>query len=129
MVSPKLLLQTHQRLCEIFGVSDRIPFANKTVIVSGDLYQLPPVFGGPVFSLNGFIVNLLKLWYNFKFAELDEVMRQQGDTTFVELLNNLRLGIVTEENERILRSKLILQDDPNYPWDAFICRKQYGKSS
>ncbi|XP_066911767.1 uncharacterized protein [Clytia hemisphaerica] len=118
MVSPQTLLQIHQRLCEIFGTSDRIPFANKTVIVSGDLYQLPPVFGGPVFTLNGFVINLLKLWRQFKFAELNEVMRQQGDNTFVNLLNNIRIGIITEEDERILRSKFISQDDPNYPWDA-----------
>ena len=38
MVSAKLLLQIHQRLCEIFGKSDSIPFAGKTIIVSGDLY-------------------------------------------------------------------------------------------
>jgi len=50
MVGSKLLLKIQQRLCEIFGVSDRIPFANKTVIVSGDLYQLPPVRAKPVFS-------------------------------------------------------------------------------
>ena len=49
MVSAKLLLQIHQRLCEIFGKSDSIPFAGKTVIVSGDLYQLPPVLAKPVF--------------------------------------------------------------------------------
>ena len=60
MVSAKLLLQTHQRLCEIFGTSDSIPFANKTVIVSGDLYQLPPVLAKPVFSMDGFIENTLK---------------------------------------------------------------------
>ncbi|XP_066911415.1 uncharacterized protein [Clytia hemisphaerica] len=118
MVSPQTLLQIHQRLCEIFGLSDRIPFANKTVIVSGDLYQLPPVFGGPVFKLNGFLINLMKLWREFKFAELNKVMRQQGDNTFVNLLNNIRVGIMTEEDERILKSKLISQADPNYPWDA-----------
>ena len=49
MVSAKLLLQIHHRLCEIFGKSDSIPFAGKTIIVSGDLYQLP------VFSMDGFI--------------------------------------------------------------------------
>eukprot|EP00111_Clytia_hemisphaerica_P011124 TCONS_00032559-protein len=118
MVSPQTLLQIHQRLCELFGTSDRILFANKTVIVSGDLYQLPPVFGGPVFTLNGFVINLLKLWRQFKFAELNEVMRLQGDNTFVNLLNNIRIGIITEEDERILRSKFISQDDPNYPWDV-----------
>ena len=35
-----------------------------TVIVSGDLYQLPPVLAEPVFSMDGFIENTLKLWHN-----------------------------------------------------------------
>jgi len=34
MVGSKLLLKIHQRLCEIFGASDRIPFANKTLSVT-----------------------------------------------------------------------------------------------
>ena len=90
MVSAKLLLQTHQRLCEIFGTSDSIPFAGKTVIVSGDLYQLPPVLAKPVFSMDGFIEKTLKLWHNIKLAELNETMRQQGDDEFIDLLNNVR---------------------------------------
>eukprot|EP00111_Clytia_hemisphaerica_P014066 TCONS_00041399-protein len=118
MVSPKLLLQIHQRLCEIFGVSDRIPFANKTIIVSGDLYQLPPVRAKQVFSLDGFIISLLKLWRNFQFAELDKVMRQQGDNTFIDLLNNVRIGRLTEDEEKILQSRFVSPENPDYPWDA-----------
>jgi len=45
-------------------------------------------------------------------------MRQQGDSTFIDLLNNVILGIITEDDEKILRSKFISQDDPDYPWDA-----------
>ena len=45
-------------------------------------------------------------------------MRQQGENRFINLLNNVRLGTMTEEDERILKSKFISQDDQNYPWDA-----------
>ena len=55
---------------------DSIPFAGKTIIVSGNLYQLLPVLAKPVFVMDGFIEKTLKLWHNFKLAELNETMRQ-----------------------------------------------------
>ena len=69
---------------------DSIPFAGKTIIVSGNLYQLLPVLAKPVFVMDGFIEKTLKLWHNFKLAELNETMRQQGDNVFIDLLNNAR---------------------------------------
>ena len=118
MVGSKLLLQIHQRLCEIFGMSDRIPFANKTIIASGDLYQLPPVLAKPVFSIDGFVIALLKVWHNFKFAELDEVMRQQGDNKFIELLNSIRIGCLTEPDEFLLKSRFVSMENQDYQWNA-----------
>ena len=50
MVSNILLLNIHLRLCEIFGVKQSTPFAGKMVIVCGDLFQLPPVFGARVYN-------------------------------------------------------------------------------
>ena len=50
MVSNIRLLQIHKRVCEIFGCSEAIPFARKTVIPVGDLFQLPPVRASFVFS-------------------------------------------------------------------------------
>ena len=118
MVGSKLLLQIHQRLCEIFGMSDRIPFANKTIIASGDLYQLPPVLAKPVYSTDGFVIALLKLWHNFKFVEFDEVMRQQGDNRFIDLLNNVRIGCLTEADELLLKSRFVSPESQDYPWNA-----------
>ena len=45
MVSNITLYQIHYRLCEIFKFSIDIPFAVLTVILLGDLHQLPPVQG------------------------------------------------------------------------------------
>ena len=118
MVSAKLLLQTHQRLYEIFGTTDSIPFAGKTVIVSGDLYQLPPVLAKPVFSMNGFIEKLLKLWHNFKLAEINKTMRQQGDDKFIELLNNIRIDSLSSEDEKLLKSRFIPANSIDYPRNA-----------
>ena len=41
MVSNICLLQIHKRLCEIFGCSESQPFANLSILVVGDLLQLP----------------------------------------------------------------------------------------
>ena len=81
MVSSMLLYQVNQRLNEIFGYSDQLPFAGMSVIVCGDFYQLPPVRGLPVYSSTTSIKGLLTLdlWHKFKMAELTEVMRQRDD--------------------------------------------------
>lgn len=49
MVSNVRLLQIHKRFCEIFGCSEAIPFAGKTVIFIY-LFQLPPVKAPNIFS-------------------------------------------------------------------------------
>ena len=117
MVSDKLFKDIHLRLCEVAGVSTQIPFAGKTVLAVGDFYQLPPVMGKPVYCASGFVETVLKLWDSFKIAELTEVMRQQGEDVniFVDLLNNVRVANLTDENEKLLRSRFISKHCPNYP--------------
>ena len=43
MVSRKLFIQLNHRLMKIFGCNKIIPFAGVSVLVCGDLFQLPPV--------------------------------------------------------------------------------------
>ena len=90
-------LYIHQRLIEIFGyVSDfSKPFAGLTLILVGDLHQLPPVMQKPIYAeFNDDLYNIYPLWRNFQMCELTEVMRQRGDTVLIDLLNNVRLGIL-----------------------------------
>ena len=61
MVSSVLFYQVHQRLNEIFGVSTDLPFAGLPVLVCGDLYQLPPVKGAPIYSSTDNIKGYLSL--------------------------------------------------------------------
>ena len=58
------------------------------MLVSGDLFQLPPVNPPAVHcqisDIHGLTLkdmSSLELWSNFKIAELTKVMRQRGDTT------------------------------------------------
>ena len=75
IASSKLFYQIHKRLNEIFNLGQDVPFGRKSVLVCGDLYQLPPVRAKPVFTFNdtktmeGFIS--IDLWRKFRLAELD----------------------------------------------------------
>jgi len=51
MVSNYRFRHIHQQLYEVMNISYDIPFAGLTVIVVGDLYQLPPIRAKPVFTL------------------------------------------------------------------------------
>lgn len=62
------------------------------IVVFGDLCQLPPRGGGAqVFHQPKKIVPATHLWRIFGIVELKENMRQ-GDPTFSNLLNALRIG-------------------------------------
>ena len=88
------------RLVEVFGCSDNIPFADITIITVGDFYQLPPVQQRSVYAeYKDAWQNLVHLWRLFKLAELDEVMRQRGDSDLIDLLNKVR---------NVLKSRFIL---------------------
>ena len=93
MVSSKLFNQVHKRLNEIFTLGKDSPFSGKSVLVCGYLSQLPPVRAKPVYTFNdsetkeGFIS--MDLWWKFKLAELDQLMKQD-DKCFVNLLSKIR---------------------------------------
>ena len=52
MVSSKLFYQVHKRMNEIFCPGQDFSFGGKSIIICGDLYQLPPVRAKPVFIFN-----------------------------------------------------------------------------
>ena len=120
MVSNKMLLYIHQRLVEIFGCSIDTPFAGLSILFSGDFFQLPPICAYPIYSPYALSSweNLIHKWKLFKLAELDIVMRQRGDTSFIELLNKVRIADLDNECEKLLLSRFISKEDPDYPTDA-----------
>ena len=52
MVSSKLFYQIHKRLNEKFSPRQDVLFGGKSVLVCGDLCQLPPDRAKPVFTFN-----------------------------------------------------------------------------
>ena len=108
MVSNELLFYMHLRLNEIFGSVNNDRFAGLTVIAVGDLLQLPPVWGPPV---NGSYKNNWQnfdlLWRHFKVFELTEVMRQRGDDTLIDLLNNVQIARPQTSDLTLLQLKTL----------------------
>ncbi|XP_031637004.1 uncharacterized protein LOC116349612 [Contarinia nasturtii] len=123
MVGSKILHWIHQRLVQIFGKNE--PFGGISVIVVGDLHQLPPVGDQKVFKPfrnpnNNRIGSLLGpvsvLWENFEYFELSQVMRQKDDINFVNALNHLVIGQMTANDIQLIKSREVT--DQNVPTDA-----------
>ena len=88
------------------------PFGGVQLLLIGDLYQLPPVvkredweilqdFYSSIFFFDSFVLR-----DNFPIViELKEIYRQK-DEKFIEILNGIRNNDITEENFRLLNSRL-----------------------
>ena len=117
MVSNVVLMHVHLRLHEILGLDGRSEelFGGLTVVFFGDLLQLNPVKGGPVFqpvsadlvrNITGGIAGS-NLWADVEYDELTINVRQQGDNTFADLLARVRTGSATAKDHTILKDRVI----------------------
>lgn len=98
MVSYNTLEHIHLCLNEIKGyyLNSDVFYGNINSIVFGDLYQLQPVFGRPVFT-DMTKDGPIHLWKDFfNMYELNENKRQSGDLIYAQLLNRIRTGEHTE---------------------------------
>lgn len=118
MVSNVTLAFINQRLCEIFNTSEVEDgwFGRLNILLFGDLLQLQPVNGLPVFDdiprekfskyFDSFAT--INLWKELlSYDELTENVRQRSDVEYGVALSEIRLGIVSETNERLLRNREI----------------------
>ncbi|KAL5259662.1 hypothetical protein ACHWQZ_G009943 [Mnemiopsis leidyi] len=116
MVSNIMLMYINLRLQEVFGESEF--FGGKCVIVFGDLLQLPPVKGQPVFEelnskdiqkLTGGLSISLNLWRFFQFDELRINQRQAGaqNSSWSTILSRIRIGTQSPADIELIKSRLI----------------------
>ena len=105
--------------------AEDLNFGGVAILAVGDLYQLPPVCGIPVYS-RGHISNPSNfaplLWDDFQFHELKTVMRQKDDLEFALLLNEIRTTKPEEnsvtDTKLKARNMSITEDDDEYPHNA-----------
>jgi len=108
MISNRQLSFINQRLQEFFRSKEL--FGGHSIIFVGDLWQLPPIGGSHIFApIRDDISSLAcsSIWDNVRYYELDEVMRQQGDPTFAQALNRMKIGAMTNDDILLLKSREI----------------------
>ena len=91
MVGIRMFGHLDARLKQIFKNTEA--FGGLSILVFGDLKQLPPVGDKWIFNTNtsnpyGIIVGEA-LWQKFSFYELTEIMRQREDRRFAQALNSI----------------------------------------
>ena len=131
MVSSQMLHNINKKLSEIFNTNELTePFANISIVLVGDLLQLPPVQGSVVFKnvdtwmsqklseseklrLSAFVDS--PLWEMFEPIILKHNHRQGEGNAWANSLNNFRRGIVTNEDEALIKTRVtkkkFLEDD------------------
>jgi ATP-dependent exoDNAse (exonuclease V) alpha subunit len=119
------------------------PFGGTQVIVVGDFYQLPPIINSAEAKQfkeygyrSGFAFDA-KCFDTFTTVSLNEVLRQKGDNTFIDLLHGARTGEVLPKymvklNERVgnvtdLRMRLVAQNKQSESINAEELRKLPGE--
>ncbi len=88
------------------------PFGGVSLLVAGDLCQLPPPQGSPVFAAT-------LLWHQLEVLELEGNHRAAEDPDFAALLGRARLGECTAADYAALRARVV------HRWRAEEPRK-YG---
>ena len=114
MLSSLNLAYIHLRLEELFGGSDW--FGSMNVVFVGDLLQLPPVNGQPVFSkLTNKVISSkvgcmgsVNIWKDtVTYDELTINERQKKDPAYSRILDEVRQGCPSEDSLDYLRKRII----------------------
>lgn len=107
------LFEMTNKICQIAMGNDQ-PFGGKSIVVVGDLFQLPPIvsddavyqyllreYGGIYFFNSHVIQNNLS---RIKLFELTKSYRQQNDPNFTQLLDSFRQPLNYDEKVKLLDS-------------------------
>ncbi|MCH8163447.1 MAG: AAA family ATPase, partial [Proteobacteria bacterium] len=115
MLSSLNLAYIHLRLKELFGGSSTW-FGSTNLLFVGDILQLPPVNGSPVFSkiANKIIATRMgcmtsvNIWKEaIIYDELTINERQKKDRSFVDILDEVRRGHVSQTTIEHLQQRVI----------------------
>ncbi len=108
------------------------PFGGIQIVLTGDFFQLPPVITSSNKKDDIFCFNSSS-WKSSlnKTIMLTEVFRQKGDQEFIDLLNNLRIGIITPTHMRILKSleRKVEYHDGIEPTELYAIKTQVEKAN
>ena len=102
-IGKNILIKIDSRLRQAFPENATIPFGGRSIILVGDLGQLPPVMDKPVYASEGIAK---ELWNTFTtVVTLDIVFQQNGQSneqiSFRNLLMNIRDAVPTIEDWKL----------------------------
>ena len=123
MVSSNNLYDIHKRLCTIFQDHSKI-FGGKAVILLGDLLQLKPVKGRPIFTepndkegkmqRQALFHSSLSIWKMMEVVSLEVNFRQGEGTRWLHCLNRIRVAQsyddLTEEDKEFLKAMKVKKE-------------------
>ena len=118
-----MLYNIHRRLCEVFQI--KTLFANKGVLLIGDLLQLRPPQGRFIFeqSRNSDYLGLYNssesLRSSFNAVNLIHNHRQGAGSEWAEVLNRIKDGSFTEKDVALLKTRIV--EDPYSPELSEAC--------
>ena len=120
MVSSFKFTYISRRLQEIFGSSDA--FGGFNVIVVGDLHQLKPIKGKPIYTNH-------ILWRIFHYMQLSGNVRQSQDPAYGRLFTRTRLGHLLDPDMALLKTRLYdtKTADPDHVLHVYPLRSDVQK--
>ena len=98
MASSSMISLVHHSLCEAHQSSR--PFGGLTVVCCADFFQLPPISKRDAPCPWAF---LSSAWRSLHTVELTEVVRQEKDKKFAQVLNRMRVGELDKDDVWWLR--------------------------
>ena len=132
MVKADMLYQLDLKLQEI---KERrgVPFGGVMIAAFGDIFQLPPVAGRPVYARPSNVqyhntFDLENRWEMLAVINLTENHRQGEDKPFVDLLNRLRFvqrGDMLPEDIKTLKNRIRPEKNPDLQGAAInvVCKR------
>ena len=114
LLGSDMLYRIHTRLCEVFQTESL--FGNRSVVLVGDLLQLPPVKANYIFEepsrdshLKAFH-SASNIFGSFLPHVLKHNHRQGDSKIFANTLNRIREGILTEEDMKLLENRFTSEE-------------------
>lgn len=121
---PGQVLETAERIASLVR-GDLSPWGGLQVIAVGDFAQLPPVNKGFGRAAERDWAFLNSVWgkSNFQTLHLNEMMRSGTDQEFCDVLNDVRLGVVSEKVKNLLDWKTRHLEDDDFEGTVLFSRK------
>ena len=117
LVGADFFYNVHRRLVDILQMEDM--FADRGVMLVGDLLQIPPVMATPIFlkpltQQNKSLWNTdANLWNSCDPVELI-VNKRQGISNWTDTLNRIRIGQQNDEDVALLETRRISKYEKNF---------------